>query len=58
MARNTKEFYLSEDSLEWTKNHLQKFYDGDIFPKPFEFYAIWSDWQDIKTELQSLNLYK
>jgi len=58
MARSQKEFYLSEESLEWTKNHLQRFSDGDIFPKPFEFHAIWSDWPGIKAKLMVQNLYK
>lgn len=58
MARAQKEFYLSEESLEWTKKHLQRFSDGDIFPKPFEFHAIWSDWTDIKAKLTAQNLYK
>lgn len=57
MAKVKEEFYLSEESLEWTKKHLQRFSDGDIFPKPFEFHAIWSDWQDIKEKLLKVNLY-
>ncbi len=57
MAVNSKEFFLSDEALDWTKKHLNRFSDGDIFPKPFEFFAIWSDWNNIKNKLKSINLF-
>ena len=38
---------LSRDSLEFAKNHIAKFYDSDCFPKPFEYYALWDNWDEV-----------
>lgn len=39
---------LSEESIEFAKSHIKNFYDSDFFPKPFEFNAIWHNWQEVK----------
>jgi len=42
---------LSRDSLEFAKNHITKFYDSDFFPKPFEYQALWANWEEVVTHL-------
>ncbi len=49
---------LSEYSLEFAREHIQKFYDSDFFPKPAEFEALWHHWDDVKKELLSKNIAK
>jgi hypothetical protein len=47
---------LSRTSLEWAKNHINKYYDSDFYVKPFEFKAIWSNWDEILSYLSEKNL--
>lgn len=49
---------LSDDSLEFARQHITKFYDSDFFPKAVEFEAIWHSWEDVKKELTSKNVVK
>jgi len=42
---------LSRKSLEFAKNHIVKFYDSDFYPKPFEFEALWANWEEVITHL-------
>ncbi|MDL1982205.1 MAG: RNA-directed DNA polymerase, partial [Deltaproteobacteria bacterium] len=42
---------LSRESLEFAKNHIIKFYDSDFYPKPFEFDALWANWEEVLTHL-------
>lgn len=49
---------LTEDSLEFAKDHIHRFYDTDFYPKPFEFEAIWHNWVEVKKELTSRNVHK
>jgi len=42
---------LSRESLEFAKNHIIKFYDSDFFPKPFEYEALWANWDEVVTHL-------
>ena len=49
---------LTEDSLEFARKHIEKFYDSDFFPKTFEFEAIWHCWDEVKSELSSKNIDK
>ncbi len=44
---------LTEDSLEFARKHIEKFYDSDFFPKTFEFQAIWHCWDEVKSDLLS-----
>lgn len=47
---------ISEDSLEFAKAHISKYYDSDFFVIPFEFQAIWSQWNSVKDHLLSHEL--
>jgi hypothetical protein len=49
---------LTEQSLEFARDHIRKFYDSDFFPKPIEFEALWHQWDDVKKELTSKNIAK
>jgi hypothetical protein len=49
---------LTDQSLEFAREHIHKFYDSDFFPKPREFDAIWHQWEDVKKELLSKNVTK
>lgn len=49
---------LSEPALDFAKEHIERFYDSDFFPKPVEFQAIWHQWDDVKKELMSKNVSK
>ncbi|MEC8009303.1 MAG: RNA-directed DNA polymerase [Pseudomonadota bacterium] len=49
---------LTDESLEFAKEHITKYYDSDFFPKPFEFDAIWFSWAEVKKELTSRNINK
>lgn len=49
---------LTRDSLDFAKEHIQKFYDSDFFPKPFEYEALWHNWEDVVDELTSRNVAK
>lgn len=39
---------LTDEALDFARRHLTKYYDTDFFPKPFEFYAIWYKWDELK----------
>ncbi|MEO3945783.1 RNA-directed DNA polymerase [Gorillibacterium sp. CAU 1737] len=47
---------LSKGSLEWAKNHINRFYDSDFYVKPFEFKAIWSNWGEVSHHLSERSL--
>jgi len=49
---------LTDDSLEFAKEHIKKYYDSDFFPKQFEFNAIWHNWAEVKSDLTSKNIEK
>lgn len=49
---------LSDDSLEFAKKHIEKYYDSDFFPKHREYEAIWHSWDEVKKELSSVNVTK
>lgn len=42
---------LTDASLEFARNHIIAFYDTDFYPKPFEFYALWHSWAEVKSYL-------
>ncbi len=47
---------LQNDSLEWALQHALKLGDTDVFPLPFEFYAIEYNWTEVKQNLLSENI--
>lgn len=49
---------LTEQSLDFAREHITKYYDSDFFPKPPEFEALWHQWNDVKAELMSKNIGK
>lgn len=49
---------LSDQSLEFARQHIEKYYDSDFFPKPDEFEALWYNWGEVKDELASKNIRK
>src|SRR5688500_1638814 len=49
---------LSKDSLEFAREHIDKFYDSDFFPKPIEYSAIWHKWDEVVKDLTSKNVGK
>ncbi len=49
---------LTEESLDFAKEHIEKYYDSDFFPKPFEYEAIWHNWNEVKNELTGKNVEK
>lgn len=49
---------LTEQSLEFAREHIHKFYDSDFYPKPIEFEALWHQWEEVKKELLSKNVAK
>lgn len=49
---------LSEQSLDFAREHISKYYDSDFFPKPIEYEALWYHWDDVKKELMSKNIAK
>lgn len=49
---------IKEDSLDFAREHISKYYDSDFFPKPVEYEALWYNWDDVKKELMSKNVAK
>jgi len=44
---------LNREALEFAKAHIIKYYDSDFFPKPFEFEALWANWDEVVRYLTS-----
>lgn len=49
---------LTEASLDFAKNHIEKYYDSDFFPKAKEFDALWHCWSEVKEFLKGVNIGK
>ena len=49
---------LSEAALDFAKEHIERYYDSDFFPKSAEFQALWYQWDEVKKELMSKNVSK
>lgn len=47
---------LSEESLSWAIDHLNKFGDTDLFPKPLEFNIIGDNKGDVLSKLKDVDL--
>src|SRR5689334_12205479 len=53
---------LTKASLDFARNHISSFYDSQFFIKPFEFKAIWANWDEVVayltgTEIGSLEVH-
>lgn len=48
---------LKEKSLNWSLQHINKYGDSYVFPKPFEFDAINEFWNDVKDYLLKVDVY-
>src|SRR5437667_11906682 len=44
VPRDLAPLFLTEGSLDWAFEHVQRFGDGDIFPVAFEFSAFSAVW--------------
>jgi hypothetical protein len=49
-------YCIKENCLEWSLNHLKKYYDSDFYPKLFEFKAIAHNWDNVKNYILSLDI--
>jgi len=49
-------YNIKENCLEWSLNHLKKYYDSDFYPKLFEFKAIAHNWDNVKNYILSLDI--
>lgn len=47
---------LTSESLEFAKEHLQKYYSSDFYPDPIELEAIWFQWNEVKSKLMSVDI--
>ncbi|MHC5739397.1 RNA-directed DNA polymerase [Nostoc sp.] len=44
---------LTAESLEFARNHIQRFYTSDFFPSSEVLNALWADWDEIQKFLSS-----
>lgn len=47
---------ISEHSVELARSHITNYYDSDFFVKPFEFDALWHNWDEVKFYLTETNI--
>lgn len=47
---------LSEESIEFAKKHINKYYDSDFFPKSKIFDNLWMVWPQIKNYLTNVDI--
>jgi hypothetical protein len=38
---------LNKASVQFARHHIQRYWDSDFFPKPFEFAALWGYWPEV-----------
>lgn len=55
MPANTPDT-LAPNSLDWARAHITKFGDTDVFPVPFEFESLWSNWVTARDALAAQDL--
>jgi len=49
---------LSQKSIEFARNHIHYFGDSDFFVIPFEFLALWQNWDEVGNYLLSQEISK
>lgn len=47
---------IPKDALEFSINHINRYYDSDFFPKLSEYVVINTRWNDVVSYLNSLNI--
>lgn len=47
---------LTNESLEFAKQHLTRYYISDFYPDPLEIDATWSEWDSIKEKLLTIDI--
>lgn len=47
---------LPQNSIEWALKHVTRYYSSDFFPEPFEFEAVKSQWNNVRSYLEGLDL--
>lgn len=47
---------LAPASLAFAKTHIRNFYDSDFLPKPFEYSALWAQWDEVSAVLSSTDI--
>jgi len=47
---------LTRESLNFARAHLSAYWDSDFFPKAFEFYALWSQWDQVRDYLSQIDI--
>jgi len=48
--------YLKEESIKWAINHINKYNDTYIFPRPFEFDAINDNLDEVINHIKGINI--
>lgn len=49
---------LSKKSLEFARNHIQRFYTSDFFPSSNVLEALWADWDEVSKSLSNNPIQK
>lgn len=49
---------LKADDLNFAREHIEKYYDSDFFPKPIDFQALWNNWDEVVQDLTARNVTK
>lgn len=44
---------FTDESLSFARKHIETYYDTDFFPKPFEFDALWHNWEQVKEQIKN-----
>lgn len=47
---------VTNESLEFAKKHLNRYYISDFFPDPIELEAVWSQWEFVKARLLMIDI--
>jgi len=49
---------IKAEDLNFAREHIEKYYDSDFFPRPVDFEALWANWDEVVAELTSKNIQK
>ena len=48
--------YLQQESLDWALTHINRYGDTDLFPTPFEYFAITHSWTNLRSEIEKIDI--